>query len=150
DCRITRPSGSRTSCRGTGAPPWTARPRWLLDVACRHWAELHAQTGSISWLHPRLHARARPAPRRGRSAAPLRRQPACRPPDGAHPRTGGADPTAARGRPLDRGARCSRAAPGLTLTLSGAAESPVPGCASLDAAEPALGYPSGRGRLARG
>jgi transposase len=145
--RRARPA-ARSSRQADRRPlPWNWRSRRSrserpLDVACPHWTELHAQTGPISGLHLRVHARARPASRRGRPAAALRRQPAFRPPDGAHPRTSGADPTAARGRPLHRGARCSRAAPGLTLTLSEAAESLVSRYSSWDASpnspEPAL------------
>src|SRR3712207_7294042 len=42
----------------------SSRSERPLDVACRHWAELHAQAGPISGLHLRLHARARPADRK--------------------------------------------------------------------------------------
>src|SRR6266851_3394250 len=48
------------------------------DVVYRRGAEVRAEARSIFGLHLRLYARPRPASRRSRPAAPLRRQP--RPP----------------------------------------------------------------------
>src|SRR3990172_1196922 len=63
---------------------------------------LHAQAGTVSGLHIRLHAGARPPACRSRSATPFPRHPAFGPPDGAHPRAGRADPTTSRRRAQHR------------------------------------------------
>ena len=73
-------------------------------------ARLHTQAGAVPGLHLRLHAGARPAAGRSRSATPLPRHAAFGPPDGAHSRTRRPDPTPTRHRPQHRGARRPRAA----------------------------------------
>jgi hypothetical protein len=92
------------------------------DVAFARCSKLHAQARSVSGVHVCLYARPRPASRRSRPAAPLRRQPTIRPPNGPHPRTSRADPTTAWGRAQHRSPCSSRTAPGPTLTPAGTIE----------------------------
>jgi hypothetical protein len=96
-----------------------ARVDKFTDVASPRCSKFHAEAGSVFSLHLRIYARPRPAARRSRPAAPFRRQPTIRPPNGSHPRTSGSDPTTAWGRAQHRSPCSSRTAPGPALTPAG-------------------------------
>src|SRR5262249_49757412 len=70
---------------------------------------LHAQAGTVSGLHRRLHARQPQAARRSRHPAPLRRHSAIRPSDDSYARARRPDPAPTQRTTQYRGARAARA-----------------------------------------